>query len=425
MGSSRKISQAAPPARGDRTLPVPQPCSSTGVCARAVRCRSTTSAGYAAVGSGAATRFSRPSSVRGRLVLLVHGIYAGASSYEFRKIAPLLAKRHRVIAFDLLGCGLSEMPDLQYSAPSSSSNRSSTRCASSRRTADPRGEFARRGVRHPRCRAGARARRSSRLELPNRARDPRHRAECRPARAHRALAFPGRGRSRLQRARLEKLAGPVPARPVVCIAGLGLPRSDRPLLRGNAPAGRALRAGVLRRRRTQLRRRARSAVRGSARLDLVGRARFENEPARKSARVRATCQRRATRDAARLRPPAARRGAGEELRRDREVRHAGAPAASRPVRPRCDLQELRRPRDRIRPNSTTTSRTASGARSSSRSGRTNICRRPRHAPVGRGVLRGASRAARPTPAPTSPMSGWSRPTRSTSPSANTASTAAS
>jgi phosphomannomutase len=49
-------------------------------------------------------------------VLLVHGIYAGASSYEFRKIAPLLARTHRVIAFDLLGCGLSEMPDLDYSA---------------------------------------------------------------------------------------------------------------------------------------------------------------------------------------------------------------------------------------------------------------------------------------------------------------------
>jgi phosphomannomutase len=49
-------------------------------------------------------------------LLLVHGIYAGASSYEFRKIAPLLAKHHRVIAFDLLGCGLSEMPDVDYSA---------------------------------------------------------------------------------------------------------------------------------------------------------------------------------------------------------------------------------------------------------------------------------------------------------------------
>jgi phosphomannomutase len=51
----------------------------------------------------------------GPLVLLVHGIYAGASSYEFRKLSPLLAKQHRVVAFDLLGCGLSEMPDLEYS----------------------------------------------------------------------------------------------------------------------------------------------------------------------------------------------------------------------------------------------------------------------------------------------------------------------
>ena len=52
----------------------------------------------------------------GPAVLLVHGIYAGASSYEFRRLAPLLARRHRVIAFDLLGCGLSAMPDLDYSA---------------------------------------------------------------------------------------------------------------------------------------------------------------------------------------------------------------------------------------------------------------------------------------------------------------------
>ncbi len=49
-------------------------------------------------------------------VLLVHGIYAGASSYEFRKLAPLLARHRRVVAIDLLGCGLSEMPDLVYSA---------------------------------------------------------------------------------------------------------------------------------------------------------------------------------------------------------------------------------------------------------------------------------------------------------------------
>jgi pimeloyl-ACP methyl ester carboxylesterase len=49
-------------------------------------------------------------------LVLVHGIYAGASSFEFRKIAPLLARTHRIIAFDLLGCGLSEMPPLPYSA---------------------------------------------------------------------------------------------------------------------------------------------------------------------------------------------------------------------------------------------------------------------------------------------------------------------
>ncbi len=52
----------------------------------------------------------------GPAILLVHGIYAGASSYEFRRLAPLLAERHRVVVFDLLGCGLSEMPDLDYSA---------------------------------------------------------------------------------------------------------------------------------------------------------------------------------------------------------------------------------------------------------------------------------------------------------------------
>jgi len=52
----------------------------------------------------------------GPLVILVHGISAGASSYEFRKLAPLLAERHRVVAFDMLGCGLSDKPNLPYSA---------------------------------------------------------------------------------------------------------------------------------------------------------------------------------------------------------------------------------------------------------------------------------------------------------------------
>jgi pimeloyl-ACP methyl ester carboxylesterase len=49
-------------------------------------------------------------------VILVHGVYAGASSFEFRKLFPLLAQHHRVIAFDLLGCGLSDRPNLGYSA---------------------------------------------------------------------------------------------------------------------------------------------------------------------------------------------------------------------------------------------------------------------------------------------------------------------
>jgi pimeloyl-ACP methyl ester carboxylesterase len=52
----------------------------------------------------------------GPLVLLVHGIYAGASSYEYRKLFPLLARNHRVVAFDFLGCGLSDRPNLRYSA---------------------------------------------------------------------------------------------------------------------------------------------------------------------------------------------------------------------------------------------------------------------------------------------------------------------
>ena len=52
----------------------------------------------------------------GPTILLVHGIYAGASSFEFRKLVPSLARTNRVVAFDLLGCGLSELPDLDYSA---------------------------------------------------------------------------------------------------------------------------------------------------------------------------------------------------------------------------------------------------------------------------------------------------------------------
>src|ERR671917_579317 len=47
-------------------------------------------------------------------LLLVHGVYAGASSYEFRRNFHELAKDFRVYALDLLGCGLSERPRRRY-----------------------------------------------------------------------------------------------------------------------------------------------------------------------------------------------------------------------------------------------------------------------------------------------------------------------
>lgn len=47
-------------------------------------------------------------------LLLVHGVYAGASSYEFRNNFFELAEDYRVYALDLLGCGLSERPRRRY-----------------------------------------------------------------------------------------------------------------------------------------------------------------------------------------------------------------------------------------------------------------------------------------------------------------------
>ncbi|MGH3086746.1 MAG: alpha/beta fold hydrolase, partial [Rubrobacteraceae bacterium] len=47
-------------------------------------------------------------------LLMAHGIYAGASSFEFRKNFDALSERFRVYALDLLGCGLSEKPDREY-----------------------------------------------------------------------------------------------------------------------------------------------------------------------------------------------------------------------------------------------------------------------------------------------------------------------
>lgn len=49
-------------------------------------------------------------------LLLLHGIYAGASAYEWRENFEELAQNFRVYAPDLLGFGLSEKPNVPYSA---------------------------------------------------------------------------------------------------------------------------------------------------------------------------------------------------------------------------------------------------------------------------------------------------------------------
>lgn len=51
----------------------------------------------------------------GEPLVLIHGVYAGASSYEWRRIFDRLAQRYRVYAFDLLGFGLSDRPPVVYS----------------------------------------------------------------------------------------------------------------------------------------------------------------------------------------------------------------------------------------------------------------------------------------------------------------------
>src|SRR5919112_344243 len=50
----------------------------------------------------------------GEPLLLVHGVYAGASSLEFRKNFKELSKCFRVYALDLLGCGMSGRPSRRY-----------------------------------------------------------------------------------------------------------------------------------------------------------------------------------------------------------------------------------------------------------------------------------------------------------------------
>jgi len=50
----------------------------------------------------------------GEALVLVHGVYAGASSFEFRRNFEELSKSFRVYALDLLGCGMSERPSRCY-----------------------------------------------------------------------------------------------------------------------------------------------------------------------------------------------------------------------------------------------------------------------------------------------------------------------
>ncbi len=51
---------------------------------------------------------------QGEPLVLIHGVYAGASSYEYRRVFDLLARDYRVFAFDLLGFGRSAHPSLVY-----------------------------------------------------------------------------------------------------------------------------------------------------------------------------------------------------------------------------------------------------------------------------------------------------------------------
>src|SRR5512146_3207812 len=51
---------------------------------------------------------------RGEPLALIHGIYPGASSFEYRKVFDRLAERYRVFALDLLGFGQSGRPAIDY-----------------------------------------------------------------------------------------------------------------------------------------------------------------------------------------------------------------------------------------------------------------------------------------------------------------------
>ena len=53
---------------------------------------------------------------QGGPLVFLHGVYVGASSYEWSKVYPHFAEAHQVLAVDLLGFGESERPDAALSA---------------------------------------------------------------------------------------------------------------------------------------------------------------------------------------------------------------------------------------------------------------------------------------------------------------------
>jgi pimeloyl-ACP methyl ester carboxylesterase len=53
---------------------------------------------------------------QGGPLVFLHGVYVGASSYEWSKVYPHFARTHQVLAVDLLGFGESERPDGLFSS---------------------------------------------------------------------------------------------------------------------------------------------------------------------------------------------------------------------------------------------------------------------------------------------------------------------
>ena len=107
----------------------------------------------------------------GEPLLLVHGVYAGASSYEFRKNFEELSRNFRVYALDLLGCGMSERPSRRY-GPRTSRCRSRTSCGRRSGLRPPRSQLAIGGARRAGRRAESAALQEARPDLSDGLRDP-------------------------------------------------------------------------------------------------------------------------------------------------------------------------------------------------------------------------------------------------------------